>query len=312
MDKRLKQISYSSRSSLTKCPRRYQLSKLGVASNQFEDTNSDITLSFGHTVGLGVQLVWQGAQSDEIIWKMFLAWEVPILIDSTKHTKSLWYAIHAVKKFIDLRDAGFLEDWELLYWQGKPAVELSYLIDLGDDYNDRGFIDIVVQHRVNKKVMVIELKTSSSKSITQADYGNSTQALGYAVVLDYIMPGLNSFEVLYLVYRTESQEWINIPMFKSSLLKAEWIQTVVLARKMLELYESFNYFPREGSACKSMFGECKYYGICNLSDNLLIKPISKSQEAALEKELSNYQIKLKIEDIISNQLHLLGNKESPQ
>lgn len=309
MDKRLKQISYSSRSSLTKCPRRYQLTKLGVASNQYEDTNSEITSDFGHAVGLGIQLVWQGAEIDEIIWKLFLAWNTPILIDSTKHTKSLWYAIHAVKKFIDLREAGFLADWELFYWQGKPAVELSYLIDLGDDYNDRGFIDIVVKNKRDGKVMVIECKTSSSKSITQADFGNSTQSLGYAVLLDYIMPGLNSFEVLYLIYKTEAQEWINIPMFKSALLKAEWIQTVVLTRKILELYEEFNYFPREGSACKSMFGECKYYGICNLSDALLIKPMSKSQEATLNKELSQYQIKLKLTDIISNQLNLLGHKQ---
>lgn len=309
MDKRLKQISYSSRSSLTKCPRRYQLAKLGVASNQYEDTNSEITSDFGHAVGLGIQLVWQGAEIDEIIWKLFLTWNTPILTDSTKHTKSLWYAIHAVKKFIDLREAGFLADWELFYWQGKPAVELSYLIDLGDDYNDRGFIDIVVKNKRDGKVMVIECKTSSSKSITQADFGNSTQSLGYAVLLDYIMPGLTSFEVLYLIYKTEAQEWINIPMFKSALLKAEWIQTVVLTRKILELYEEFNYFPREGSACKSMFGECKYYGICNLSDAVLIKPISKSQEAALAKELSNYQIKLKLTDIIANQLHLLGHKQ---
>lgn len=309
MDKRLKQISYSSRSSLTKCPRRYQLTKLGVASNQYEDTNSEITNDFGHAVGLGIQLVWQGAEIDEIIWKLFLNWNTPILTDSTKHTKSLWYAIHAVKKFIDLREAGFLADWELFYWQDKPAVELSYLIDLGDDYNDRGFIDIVVKNKRDGKVMVIECKTSSSKSITQADFGNSTQSLGYAVLLDYIMPGLTSFEVLYLIYKTEAQEWINIPMFKSALLKAEWIQTVVLTRKILELYEEFNYFPREGSACKSMFGECKYYGICNLSDAVLIKPISKSQEAALAKELNNYQIKLKLADIISNQLHLLGHKQ---
>ena len=306
MDKRLKQISYSSRSSLTKCPRRYQLSKLGVASNEFEDTNSEITMSFGHAVGLGVQLVWQGAQIDEIIWKLFLNWEVPILIDSTRHTKSLWYAIHAVRKLIDLREAGLLSDWELYYWQGKPAVELSYLIDLGDDFNDRGFIDLVVQHRVTKKVMVIELKTSSAKSITQADFGNSTQALGYAVVLDYIMPGLNSFEILYLIYRTESQEWLQMPMHKSALLKAEWIQTVILARKTLELYESMNYFPKEGSACRSMFGECKYYGICNLSDNLIIKPITNGNINAKIAPYAQYQIQLKLEDIISNQLTLIG------
>lgn len=306
MDLRLKQISYSSRTALAKCPRKYQLTKCGVAGNSIEDTNQEITYAFGHTVGLGVQLVWQGYEIDEIIWKMFLSWEVSPLYESTKHSKSLWFAITAVKNLISLRDSGFLADWDLMYWEGKPAVELSYLLDLGDGYNDRGFIDLVVEHRYTKQVMVIEVKTSSAKSITQSDYGNSTQSLGYAVILDYIKPRLNSFEVLYLIYRTELMEWVSMPIHKSGLLKAEWLQTVVLTKKILELYDKTNYFPREGSSCKSMFGECRYYGICNLSDQALLKPMTQAQETRLNKELESYQIKLKIEDIINNQLQLLG------
>lgn len=309
MDRRLKQISYSSRTALAKCPRKYQLTKCGVAGNAIEDTNQEITQTFGHCVGLGVQLVWQGYQIDKIIWEMFLMWNVSPLYDSTKHSKSLWYAITAIKNLISLRESGFMEDWDLMYWNSKPAVELSYLLDLGDGYNDRGFIDLVVEHRHTKQVMVIECKTSSAKSITQSDYGNSTQSLGYAVILDYIKPGLNSFEVLYLIYRTELMEWVSMPIHKSSLLKAEWLQTVVLTKKILELYDSTNYFPREGSSCKSMFGECRYYGICNLSDQALIKPITEMEIRKLDKELDSYQIRLNINDIINNQLQLLGTKQ---
>lgn len=306
MDIRLKQTSYSSRASLQSCARKYQLSKYGVASNEEQDLNSQITFSFGSVVGLGVQLAWQDKSIEEITWEMFLAWEVLPTDESTKHSKSLWLAVSAIRNLISLRESGFLSEWRLLYWQGKPAVELSYIVDLGDGFNDRGFVDLVLENIRTGEVMVVECKTDSTKTISQAKYGNSTQALGYSVVLDCIKPGLNSFTVLYLIYRTELMEWLPLPIVKNSLTKAEWLNTVLLTKLTLELYEKFKFYPREGSKCNTMFGDCKYYGICNLSDTLLLKPITEVEKSRLLKDNEEkYQLKLNFTDLVNQQAELL-------
>lgn len=313
MDIRLKQLSYSSRMLLASCPRKYQLTKYNVALNIEEDENSRITLAFGTVVGLGVQLVFQGMQRDAIIIQMFLAWphELGLFATSTKHKKSFFLAVIAIDKMLAMRANGLLKDYELLIWEGKPATELSFRVDLGDGFSDRGFLDMVLKHKETGEILCVEIKTDSAKyKVHEAKYGNSPQALGYSIVLDRVSPGTSSYKVLYIIYFSELLEYELHEFIKSPLAKAEWIQNAIVATKIVNLYESAGVFPKHGQSCLSWNRPCKYYGVCNLSDSILLKPITEAETALIISENEeNYQLQFNINTIIDTQLDMLATED---
>ena len=65
---RLKDLSYSSLLEFHSCPRRNQLNRLRVNQTKI----SSVTFSFGHVVGLGMQLSMQGKDWDSILFDCFL------------------------------------------------------------------------------------------------------------------------------------------------------------------------------------------------------------------------------------------------
>lgn len=306
MDIRLKQLSYSSKMLLSSCPRKYQLTKYNVGISVEEDTDSKITLAFGTVVGLGIQLVFQNLPREQIVIAMLAAWPVELEVfgESTKHKKSLVLAIIAIDKMVQMRSTGLLADYELLYWEDKPAIELSFRVDLGNGFSDRGFLDMVLAHKITGEILCVEIKTDSSKyKVHEAKYGNSPQALGYSVVLDHIYPGISSYSVLYIVYFCELLEYELFQFKKSPLAKAEWIQNAILATQLVQLYDRAGTFPKHGQSCLSWNRPCRYYGVCNLSDSLLLKNITEAEVAEIEKENEEkYQIQLRLSDIIESQI----------
>lgn len=309
MDIRLKQLSYSSKMLLASCPRKYQLTKYNVGLQIEEDSDSQVTLAFGTVVGLGIQLVFQRLQRHEILLQMFLAWppELGINTTSTKHKKSFFLAIVAVDKILTMRNSGLLKDYELLIYEGKPATELSFRVDLGDGFSDRGFLDMVLKHRDTGELLCVEIKTDSAKyKVHEAKYGNSSQALGYSIILDRISPGTSTYKVLYIIYFTELMEYELHEFIKSPLAKAEWIQNAILATQIVSLYDSAKVFPKHGQNCLAWNKPCRYYGVCNLSDAILLKNITEAETAAIEQEnKEKYQIQLNINELIDGQLETL-------
>lgn len=200
IDPRLLNLSYSGRLDLHSCPRRFQLNKLNAEIQAEEDVIASVTLSYGQVVGLGVQLSLLGLSFDEIVFKLFLEWKPLLLQEDEKRKKSFWYAISAIQRFISMREDGFLADYELVYYNGVPANELSFRIHLPDGFKYRGFIDSVLRHKKDGRIMVLECKTTASNNLNAAMYKNSSQAVGYSVVLDRLFHDLSSYEVLYLVY----------------------------------------------------------------------------------------------------------------
>jgi len=294
---------------LASCPRKYQLTKYNVSLQIDDDENSKVTLAFGTVVGLGVQLVFQDKPRHYIIMQMFLAWppDLGLMTVSTKHKKSFFLAVVAVDKMIAMRSAGLLSDYELLTWQGKPATELSFHVDLGDGFSERGFLDMVLKHKETGSVLCVEIKTDSSKyKVHEAKYGNSPQSLGYSIVLDQISPGTSSYDVLYIVYFSELLEYELHRFTKSPLAKAEWLQNAIMATQIVKLYDSAGTFPKHGQNCLAWNKPCRYYGVCNLSDSILLNTITEAEVAQIVKEnKEKYQIQLHINDVITGQLNLL-------
>jgi len=297
VDYRVRQLSYSSILTLHSCPRKFQLYRLRTTHKTEESVKSQVTFAYGHIVGEAIQLALEGKSEEEIVWRMFLGWHTDLFYEDPKLNKDFWGAVIALRKFLALRAGGFLQEYELVYYKGKPACELSFAIEFPDGFRLRGFVDAVLRHKVTGKVIVLECKTTGSTNINPATYKNSAQAIGYSIVLDAIFPELSSYEVLYLIYNTKAGEYLPLPFQKTYLQRALWIRELLLDIETIKMYEEAEVYPMHGESCYSFFRECEYLNVCQLSTEYLTKPCTEA-----ESDKTEYQITLTLNDLLETQL----------
>lgn len=304
IDPRLKLLSHSSRTTLHKCPRKYQLYRLSsnrIAMSEQKEAEQSLTFAYGTIVGLGLQSCMEGKSENAIYLECFLEWEADLLFENERQNKSFWLAMFAVKKFIQLRERGFLADYELVEYLGKPAVELSFEIILPNGFRYRGFVDAVLKHKVTGEIMVLEAKTSSGTA-NSSMYKNSGQALGYSVVLDILFPDVSAYEVLYLVYESKSYNYVELPFKKSLLQRALWLQELIIDCQMIELYDAYGTYPMHGESCFDFFRDCEYLGNCTLSTEHIAKPLTTAIVDKVAKDSDNYQFSVTFEELVESQI----------
>lgn len=303
MDIRLASLSYSSLLTLHSCPRKYQLYRLNASIQNEEDISSSVTFAFGHVVGLGIQEYITHHSIDQTYWKCFLEWDCDLLQDNPKQNKSFWTAMAAVDRFVSMCNSGFLKDWELAYYDGQPAVELSFIITFPDGFTYKGFVDAVLQNVNTGEVMVLECKTTSANNISSAAYKNSAQAIGYSIVLDALFPILSSYTVKYLIYKTKQSEYDAMDFEKSYLDRALWIRTLLLDIDTIKMYEQAGIYPMRGQSCNDFYRECKYFGLCTLATERITEPLSDEEETEIvRRNTEDFHITLDISDLIAAQL----------
>ena len=304
IDPRLKLLSYSSRLTLNACPRKFQLYRLSSTQIQLDEqreVEQEVTFSYGHAVGAGVAAVFEGKAESQIYLDMLLQWDADLLAADLKRKKSFWEAIFAIQRLTLLREEGYLSNYELVYHQGKPAIELSFRVILADGFEYRGFIDIVLRHKETKEVLVLECKTTSLNP-DPIQYKNSAQAIGYSVVLDKLFPELSSYSVLYLVYHTKSREYSEFVFEKSLLQRALWLQELLIDVKKIQLYHDFGSFPMHGESCNDFFQQCEYYGLCTLSLDRLTKPLTQETLDSIENDAKKYTFVFDFFDLVTQQI----------
>src|SRR6266436_5164627 len=232
----LKLLSDSSVKLLHLCPRKYELYKL--LGRREEVGNPDTT--FGKVVGLGTQILFSTGSLNQAIFSCFLAW--PTFIDDEEGTaskKTFWHAIYAIEKFHLLRQTE-LSNYELAYFDGKPAVELGFSISLGNGWFYRGLLDMLLVNNLTKELVVYEGKTTKFKNVHEATFKHSGQSLGYSIVVDTIAEKLSlkdtssSYEVNYAVYKTSAYEWELFPFKKTHHQRALWIRDLLLEKQYVE------------------------------------------------------------------------------
>lgn len=306
VDPRLKLLSHSSRELLHTCPRKYQLYKLSAESivlDSNKEQESSITFAYGHAVGTGIQSVLEGKDEDVIILDVFLSWDTDLLEENLRQNKSFWLAVHAVKSFIGMVKDSFLEDYELVYHEDKPAIELSFKIIMPNGYTYRGFIDAVLRHKTTGAVIVLEDKTTSGTA-NASMYRNSGQALGYSVVLDKLFPNLAAYEVIYLVYETRSMSYKQLSFDKSLLQRALWLQELYIDSKIIDTYIEYESFPMHGESCFKYMEDCKYCTLCTMSTERLTKPLTEKilSEINDKEDDSQYDFVVSLEELINRQI----------
>jgi hypothetical protein len=298
IDYRIRQLSYSSLLTLHSCPRKFQLYKLRTVHRSAEELKTTITFAFGHVVGDGIQKVFQGLSEREIIWDMFLGWHTELWNEDTKAQKSFAEAVLAIKKLIALRQQGFLEDYEVVSFNGQPACELSFRINLPGGFTFRGHVDAVLKNRETGEIIVLEVKTTgSATSVNPSTYKNSAQAVGYSVILDRIFPELSSYNVLYLVYHTKKREFEPLTFTKNYLQRALWIKQLLMDVWKIEMYEREGIYPMHGESCVTFMRDCEYINTCTLSTEYLAKPCTEKDQDKVE-----YSVELTMADLIQSQL----------
>lgn len=276
MNEQIKNLSYSSLLLLHSCPRKFQLYRLNIEEEDEEpDADSSLTFAFGHIVGEGIQLSLQGFSEDEIIWELFKKYPCPLDQADEKRKKSFYHGIHAVQTFHSryLNGNGILlTDYELVIMpNGKPAVELSFVINCPDGFRYRGFVDAILRHRITGEIVILENKTSSARIIQPGMYQNSSQAIGYSVVLDVLFPEYSSYKVIYCVYKTTEFDFDVFHFGKSAFHRALWIQDILFDIENIKMYENAGVYPMRGESCLGKyFKTCRYLNICTLSTENLI------------------------------------------
>lgn len=302
IDPRLKQLSYSSVLTLHSCPRKFQLYRSSVAGKE-NSPSQNLTFAFGHMVGTGIQDILMEKSFDETLLAAFLAWPIDILEENEKQHKSFWVGVGALRRFHAMRVMGRLKDYELVTYEGKPAIELSFAIHLPDGFVYRGFVDAVLRHKHTGKVLVLENKTTGSKNVAPAMYKNSFQAIGYSIVLDKIFPGCSSYEVLYLIYQTWAEEFLEMPFTKNYTQRARWLAELAMIPEIVGMYSNMGVFPMHGESCFNYFSDCEYFGTCSMTDKYLIPKLPDDFQEKAEKELvEKYQIHVSLEELIEAQL----------
>jgi hypothetical protein len=137
----------------------------------------------------------------------------------------------------------------------------------------------------------------------EAEFKNSSQGLGYSVIVDAIAARLgvvspDSYEIIYGIYKTTAFEWEIMKFTKSFTQRALWIRDILLDMKRIADYSEADYWPLYGEHCFSYFRACEYFDVCNMSDSVLLD----DQPKLIAEEEGKYEFKFTLAELITAQL----------
>lgn len=304
IDPRLSRQSYSSSLLLSGCARKYQLMKMSATKNpeSEESWQQTLTFQYGHTVGEAIQdTLIRGADKasrEQTIFTLFTGWKCDLFEENTKQKKSFFHALAALYKFWALQDDGLYGDYEVAYFEGKPAAELSFKINFPNGGSYRGYVDLVLRHKYTGEYVILEMKTNSGNVINPNQYKNSGQAIGYSVVLDKIQPGLTNYTVEYLVYMTRLAQWETFSFPKTYTQRALWVRDRLWDQQILDTLAAqetnHGIWPMNGNNCVSWNRDCEFMGICHMNTEGLVQPLRES-DLTEDKE---YQFEFNVEELL--------------
>lgn len=254
-------LSHSTLDLLHQCERKFQLERLLAGSGEREESEH---LSFGHCFGEGVAEYLVSQDKEAALYKAWLAYYPQIEQGNKTQAKAI-NALNVAFSHLD----NILQEWEVVYFEGKPAVELSFRLNIDETYYFVGYVDVVLRNRWTGKYCIFEVKTTGLALYDLAPlYINSGQALGYSIALDRIVgEEITSYEVIYFVAQLGkdfSPKIHIIPFAKNLLDRLNWFMTLGLDVKHLKEMAELQVYPKRGSNCLQYNKPCRQYGTCGL------------------------------------------------
>lgn len=292
-------LSYSSLNTLKECERKFQLDKLLATPLQKEESAH---FSFGRALGAGVATYLATRNRDLALYECWLNYWPVVEMD----TKSQWRALLYLEGAFQNLDT-LLGSYEVAEFQGAPAVELSFKLNINEQKYFVGHIDVVLRHRATGKYFVLEVKTTGYQLLDlKPMYMHSGQAVGYSIALDRIVgEQLSTYGVLYFVVQLPHANAVDLKAkyhvfnFPKTLVdRLNWFVTLGLDVQHLEAMEKLNIFPKRGDACLKFGRPCYHFGTCSLQD--FDKPRVR------EPDDTQYTFEYQLEELIEDHINRIS------
>jgi hypothetical protein len=292
-------LSESTLGILYACDRKFQLERLLEEAYPLVEEES-AALIRGKAFGVGVQTYILTGNMDLAIYKAWLEYFPEVestYITMTRTLNNLWCAQENLDKI--------RREYEVAVFEGKPAVEMSFRLDIDGKWFYVGYIDLVLRHIQTGIYVVLEVKTTAYKLVDlKPVYKNSGQALGYSIVLDKVAGEAQSkYGVLYLVCRDKSSvsDWVPdvylFPFTKTLVDRYNWFISLGLDVEHLNRMEELDVFPMRGHSCVRFNRTCQHFGTCSIkSADVKRVPVEDDTE---------YQFRYRLNDIIQDHLERL-------
>ena len=263
-------LSFSRVQTLYSCPRKFLLREL----KQRQPEAPSVHLAYGSAFGAGLAELFRTQDVARACVVALSHWDYDGWESKFVRNKSFWECCHTLALFQKNLMPRFNEDWELAYFNGKPAVELIFYIRVSETYDYQGHIDIILRHKETGQLAVVECKTASSPQTT-AKWENSEQALGYYFVMRSLQEQQGVEVAPETIYITsEVGKWADpevdwgFKIFRfeqSEYSEHEFSGGLYAAMHMLDFFIEHDFFPKRGSACSAYGRTCEYFGTCDFA-----------------------------------------------
>lgn len=284
---------------LNTCERKFQLDRMLMPATYFDnDGESSPVLIRGTAFGAGVQDYLLHGDMEHACFVCWMEY-YPEVYDEQKKIY-LWRTINNLRCAQDELDK-IRQRYTVAVFDGKPAAELSFRLDIDDKWYYVGYIDLVLFDKLLNIYVVLEIKTTAYKLIDlQPMYKNSGQALGYSIIIDKIVGERQSkYGVLYFVCRDQQganfvPDIYTFPFTKTLLDRLRWFYTIGLDVQRLNTMLDNELFPMRGNSCVHFNRVCPHYGTCTLQ--------SSDVPRKVEEDTNVYQFRYKLDEVIAEHI----------
>lgn len=286
-------LSHSALDTLQECERKFQLSRLLVDPSQREENEHTV---FGRAYGVGIATYMSTQDADQSIFQAYLAYW-PEVESEKKNQAMMVGALYSAFPTLDT----LLMEYDIATFDGKPAVELSFRLDITDELYFVGYIDLVLRNRSTGIYSVWDAKTTGLQLLDLSPlYQHSGQVLGYSMALDRIVgEPVASYDVGFIVSqldsRTQKAKKTHLMTWNKSLMdRLKWFLTLSMDAKRIEMMQETSHWPMRAHSCLSFNRPCRYFGTCHLH--------SLDVDRKREEDTIEYDFHYKLDDLIQDHL----------
>lgn len=270
-------LSYSTLGLLHGCERKFQKTKLLHNPNLRDESPATV---FGSCMGAAWQLYFVlrsyghtvQESVDSALFEAFINYW-PILEDDRRFQERAYYVMMRSVDFLE----GQLKEWEIAIFNGKPATELSFNLNIDSKYYFVGAIDLVLRHRVSRRYGVVDVKTTSMNGadLTPA-YKFSDQTLGYTIVVDKVAgEEVTQYDTVYWVCQllSRSVESLYQPVFHNYVFpktlkdRFDWFLKVYIDVSHMQSLSALNSYPKRGHHCMAWGKTCLFFNECQFTSS---------------------------------------------
>ena len=285
-------LSFSALNAFHTCERKFQLERLLVGEMAKEDYPSTV---LGHSFGKGVATYLLTRDKYQSLYQGWMAYW-PIIEEAKRNQTIAANLLECSFPYLD----NILEDWEVAVFRNKPAVELSFCLNINETFYYVGYIDVILRNKWTGMYAVLENKTTALNIFDLAPmYANSGQALGYSIVLDTIAGEEKAdYGVYYFVGQLGAgngyQPTIHPLLFNKTLSdRYNWFISLLMDVQRLEEMLEINVFPMRGHNCLQYMRPCRQFSTCQLHalDQYKVAAVDEIQydfTYDLDKVISNH------------------------